>query len=146
MAKMNHLPHQPILLNNLAKMTNNALNYTILVMGSAYGTQSSYCAYQFCQSLIENTSHHIQSIFFYANGTLNANRLVNPANDEFNIVTAWQQFSEQYHIPLFVCIAAAQRRGIVNEQQQNNVATLFQCVGLGDLSDSITKSDRVIQF
>lgn len=130
--------------NNLLKM--DGLNYTILVMGPAYGTQSSSCAYQFCQSLIDNSSHHIQSIFFYADGTLNANDFVNPANDEFAIVTAWQQFSETYHIPLFVCIAAAQRRGVVNQSPHNNVGSLFQCVGLGELSDSIANSDRVIQF
>lgn len=121
------------------------LNYTILVMGPAYGTQASYCAYQFCQSLL-TSSHNIKSIFFYADGTYNANRFVNPANDEVDIVRNWQDFSEKYHVPLLVCISAAQRRGILNEANRNNMAPLFQCVGLGDLSESIAQSDRVIQF
>lgn len=127
-------------------MDSQILNYTIMVTGSAYGTQSSFCAYQFCQSLLANTPHQIRSIFFYADGTLNANYFVSPANDEFDIVNAWQELSRDYDVPLFVCIAAAQRRGVINEQGKNNVGSQFQCVGLGDLSESIANSDRLIQF
>lgn len=126
-------------------MKSKLLNYTIVVTGPVYGAQASFCAYQFCQSLLD-TNHQLKSIFFYAEGTYNANSFVSPANDEFDIVAAWQTLAEKYRVPLFVCVSAAQRRGILNEEHKNNLAPLFQCVGLGDLSESISLSDRVIQF
>lgn len=126
-------------------MISCSLSYTIVITSPAYGAQSSYCAYQFCQSLLES-HHRLNAIFFYADGTYNANGFISPANDEFDLVTAWQTLGENHDIPLFVCISAAQRRGILNDERSNNMALGFQCVGLGDLSQSIAQSDRVIQF
>lgn len=115
-------------------------------MGPAYGTQSSYCAYQFCHSLLSHSKHKLTSIFFYADGIYNANSLTNPANDEFDLVNAWQRLAKEYQVKLSVCIAAAQRRGVEDNGQMNNVATQFELVGLGELSESISQSERVIQF
>jgi len=114
-------------------------------MGPAYGTQASYCAYQFCLSLLRS-GHKLQSIFFYADGTYNANVFTSPANDEFDIVNAWQILAKEYQVKLLVCIAAAQRRGIVNEELTCNIAVGFELVGLGELSENVSQSDRVIQF
>ncbi|WVD71408.1 sulfurtransferase complex subunit TusD [Orbus wheelerorum] len=126
-------------------MNISVLNYTIIIMGPAYGTQASFCAYQFCLSLL-NSNHQLQSIFFYADGTYNANNFTNPANDEFDIVNAWQKLAQKYQLKLSVCIAAAQRRGIVNEELNHNIAAGFELVGLGELSEKVSQSDRVIQF
>jgi len=121
------------------------LNYTVVVMGPAYGTQAAYCAYQFCQSLL-NSNHTLNSIFFYADGVYNANGFTNPANDEFDLVNAWQTLAKTYHVKLALCIAAAQRRGVIQESTSDNIAAQFELVGLGELSESIAQSDRVIQF
>ncbi|RKS85757.1 tRNA 2-thiouridine synthesizing protein D [Orbus hercynius] len=118
----------------------------MIITGPAYGTQSSFCAYQFCLSLLNNSTHTLHSIFFYADGTYNANRFTNPANDEFHLVEAWQTLAKTHHIKLSVCIAAAQRRGVTQEEFANNIANEFELVGLGDLSDSVAQCDRVIQF
>lgn len=126
-------------------MSINVLTYTIIITGPAYGTQASFCAYQFCQTLL-TTQHSIKSVFFYADGVYNANNFTNPANDEFDIVDAWQILAKRHQINLSVCIAAAQRRGVVQELSENNIAQGFNLVGLGDLSEAINQSDRVIQF
>lgn len=126
-------------------MSINVLTYTIIITGPAYGTQASFCAYQFCQTLL-TTQHSIKSVFFYADGVYNANNFTNPANDEFDIVDAWQILAKQHQMSLSVCIAAAQRRGVVQELSENNIAQGFNLVGLGDLSEAINQSDRVIQF
>ncbi|XKM13385.1 sulfurtransferase complex subunit TusD [Orbaceae bacterium ac157xtp] len=120
------------------------LRYTIVVTGSAYGTQSAFCAYQFCQALIE-AKQKIEAIFFYQDGVYNANSFTSPANDEFNLVDAWQRFASLHKIPLTVCISAAQRRGVVSDLD-NNLATGFELTGLGELTEKIATSDRVIQF
>lgn len=130
--------------NNNPWLTNlvNALNYTLVILGPAYGTQSAYCAYQFAQALLAHTQHRIENIFFYADGCYNANRCTDPASDEFDLVNAWQQLAKKYAIRLTVCVAAAQRRGIT----EDNLADYFELTGLGELGESIAESDRVIQF
>lgn len=130
--------------NHKAQQINliDALKYTLIIMGPAYGSQSAYCAYQFAQALLTHTSHTITNIFFYADGVYNSNRYTDPANDEFDLVLAWQQLAQQHSLKLTVCVAAAQRRGV----SQSNIANYFELTGLGELSESIATSDRVIQF
>ncbi|OCG27917.1 tRNA 2-thiouridine(34) synthase TusD [Gilliamella sp. wkB108] len=111
-------------------------------MGPAYGTQSAYCALQFAQTLLIDSQHTIKNIFFYADGVYNGNRFTDPANDEFDLVSAWQKLAEQHSLKLTVCVAAAQRRGV----NHNNLANYFELTGLGELSESIATTDRVIQF
>lgn len=129
---------------NQRQQTNlsNSLSYTLVVLGPAYGTQSAYCAYQFAQSLLSQTSYRIENIFFYGDGVYNANDYTDPANDEFNLISAWQQLAEKYVLKLGVCVAAAQRRGVT----KNNLAQYFELTGLGELSESMATSDRTIQF
>ncbi|QYN43334.1 sulfurtransferase complex subunit TusD [Gilliamella sp. ESL0443] len=118
------------------------LSYTLVIMGPAYGTQSAYCAYQFAQTLSSNTNHSINCIFFYADGVYNANHFTDPANDEFDLVKAWQNLAKQNALKLKVCVAAAQRRGISIE----NLAEHFELTGLGELSEAVASSDRILQF
>lgn len=113
-----------------------------MVTGPVYGTQSASCAYQFASMLLIDSPHTINTIFFYSDGVYNANRYTDPANDEFDLVRGWQQLAKKYFVKLAVCTAAAQRRGIVSK----NVADYFDLVGLGELSESVAMSDRVIQF
>ncbi|WP_218056212.1 sulfurtransferase complex subunit TusD [Gilliamella sp. App6-5] len=120
----------------------DSLSYTLVIMGPAYGTQSAYCAYQFAQVLLSNTPHTIKNIFFYADGVYNGNRYTDPASDEFDLISAWQELSQKHAFTLTVCVAAAQRRGII----ENNLADHFQLTGLGELSESIAMTDRTIQF
>ena len=78
------------------------------------GAKALFLAYQLAQELVQK--HHIRQIFFYQDGVSNGNALVYPANDEFNLVKAWQVFSRQFNVPLHLCVAAAQRRGVVDSE------------------------------
>ncbi|MWP47537.1 sulfurtransferase complex subunit TusD [Gilliamella sp. Pas-s27] len=128
--------------NNQVTHLIDSLSYTLIIMGPAYGTQSAYCAYQFAQALLSSSSHTIKNIFFYADGVYNGNSYTDPANDEFNLVSAWQELSKTHNLTLTICVAAAQRRGVI----KNNLADYFQLTGLGELSESIATTDRTIQF
>lgn len=124
----------------------HGLNYTVVVMGPAYGTQAATTAYQFVSSLVSTsvtTSHRIEAVFFYYDGVYNANQFTDPANDEFDLVSAWQQLAKQHNIKLALCVSAALRRGII---ENKNIAEHFQLSGLSELSESLSKSDRVIEF
>lgn len=122
------------------------LRYTIVIMGPAYGTQQSFCAYQFASTLLKTSPHQIENIFFYGDGIYNANHFTQPASDEFDLVKAWQLLAQQFNLNLDVCISAALRRGVVQEATENNLADGFRLSGLGALSEAVANSDRVIQF
>ncbi|RJL52692.1 sulfurtransferase complex subunit TusD [Pectobacterium carotovorum] len=128
------------------------LSYCLLVTGPAYGTQQASSALQFAQALLAE-GHRLKSVFFYREGVLNANQLTSPANDEFDLVRAWQQLGETHQVALNVCVAAALRRGVTDVQQATqlnlagaNLQPGFVLSGLGELAQSVLTCDRVIQF
>ncbi|HDL7645490.1 TPA: sulfurtransferase complex subunit TusD [Yersinia enterocolitica] len=130
----------------------SGLKYGLMVTGPAYGTQQASSAYQFAQALI-NSGHHLVSVFFYREGVLNANQLTAPANDEFDLVRAWQQLANEHAVILNVCVAAALRRGITDQHEadQLNLAAAnlqpgFTLSGLGALAEAALTCDRMVQF
>jgi len=69
------------------------------------------------------------------------------------MVTQWQALARDHDIDLVVCIAAALRRGVLDESEQsryekpaNNLAAGFVLGGLGQLLDAAVSSDRLITF
>ena len=125
------------------------MRYVLAVSGANYGKQSAFIALQFAQALVAK-GHQIQQIFFMQDGVSNANKFVSPANDELNLLKAWQTFHQQHQVPLHLCIAAAQRRGVVNEMTSEmtevSVATPFILAGLGEFMQASLTCDRVLQF
>ncbi|NAW62635.1 sulfurtransferase complex subunit TusD [Vibrio sp. V31_P5A7T61] len=128
------------------------LTYALLVTGPAYGTQSARNAYLFAQSVLEK-GHSIKRVFFYQEGVLNGSGLTVPANDEFDLVKAWQAMAMKHQIRLETCVSAALRRGIVSqseaEQHQLSTSSLAMGVtqaGLGALAEALLTEDRVVQF
>ena len=76
-----------------------------------------------------------------------------PANDEFDLVKAWQGLAQKHNIRLETCVAAALRRGVVSQDEanqhnlmQNNLAEGFEQAGLGSLAEAMLTQDRVVQF
>nr|WP_237733914.1 sulfurtransferase complex subunit TusD [Vibrio fluvialis] len=123
-----------------------------MVNGSVYGTQSARNAYLFAKAVIEK-GHTLNSVFFYQDGVQNGSALTAPANDEFDLVKAWQQLAELHQVRLETCVAAALRRGVVSQSEAEqhqlpgaNLATPFEQTGLGSLAEALLSQDRVVQF
>ncbi|QQN34336.1 sulfurtransferase complex subunit TusD [Rahnella aceris] len=128
------------------------LRYCLLVTGPAYGTQQASAAYQFALALIAS-GHHLDSVFFYREGVLNGNLLSAPASDEFDLVRSWQRMAADYQVALNVCVAAALRRGVIDETEahnqghgQTNLQPGFTLTGLGSLAEASLICDRLVQF
>lgn len=124
------------------------MRYVIAVKQPIYGSQGAFLAYQFALSLLEK-GHQINQIFFFQQGVTNGNAFVYPANDELNLQKNWQQLSTDHQIPLHLCIAASQRRGVVDSQsavnnQHNNLAEHFVLAGLGEFTKAVLEADRLI--
>ncbi|AVF36172.1 sulfurtransferase complex subunit TusD [Rahnella sikkimica] len=128
------------------------LRYCLLVTGPAYGTQQASAAYQFALALIA-CGHQLDSIFFYREGVLNGNLLSAPASDEFDLVRSWQRMAADHQVALNVCVAAALRRGVIDETEahnqghgQTNLQPGFHLTGLGSLAEASLTCDRLVQF
>ncbi|MEI2267331.1 sulfurtransferase complex subunit TusD [Erwinia sp. CGal63] len=128
------------------------MRFTLLVTGPAYGTQHASSALLFAQALLA-AGHELESVFFYREGVLNASALTSPASDEFNLTQAWQKLQREHNVALNICVAAALRRGIADEQEAKNLglsaanlAEGFQLSGLGALAEAALSSERMVQF
>lgn len=124
------------------------MRYVLAVKSPVYGSQGAYLSFQFAQALIAQ-GHEIAQIFFFQAGVSNGNALVYPANDEVNLPQCWQDFARDHQVPLHLCVAASQRRGVVDEQtaaapSKTNLASGFTIAGLGEFMAAVLKADRVI--
>lgn len=129
-----------------------SLSYTLVVNGGVYGSQSARNAYAFAQALLKK-GHTLVSVFFYQEGVTNGSNLVVPANDEFDLTTAWQTLADKHNIRLETCVAAALRRGVIgleeatlHKKDKHNLAIGFNQTGLGSLAEALLTQDRVVQF
>ncbi|UIL52853.1 MULTISPECIES: sulfurtransferase complex subunit TusD [Pantoea] len=128
------------------------MRYTLLVTGPAYGTQQATSALLFAHALLAE-GHQLESVFFYREGVLNANQLTAPASDEYDVVRAWQALHQQQGVALNICVAAALRRGVTDEQEAarlqlpaSNLQPGFTLSGLGALAEAALGCERLVQF
>ena len=93
------------------------------------------------------------AFFFYGDSVFSSSQLNAPQRDEWNTYQAWADLADQDQLDLVVCIAAALKRGVLDEKEAKrhekahfNVAPPFQLSGLGQLTDAMMSSDRIISF
>jgi tRNA 2-thiouridine synthesizing protein D len=128
------------------------MRFNVLVTGALYSSQSGYSALQFCQSAVA-AGHAISQVFFYQDGVQQANSLSMPLSDEFEPVSAWASFSQEHGVDLVVCVSAAERRGVMSDEQAKEFAkghgdlhSAFSIAGLGALHEASLDSDRTVTF
>lgn len=127
-------------------------SFCILVTHSPFDTQHAYSAYRFADAAI-NGGHQVLGIFFYQSGVNNSNGFQTPHTDELNILQKWVSMNKEQQVPLNVCVTAANRRGVINQEDATdldmshyNLLPPFDEVGLGELVELINNADRTIQF
>lgn len=128
------------------------MKFGILVNEGPYTHQASDSAYQFTKAALE-MGHEIYRVFFYNDGVNNGTRLTVPPQDDRNLQKNWTELAEAHDLDMVVCIAAAQRRGVLdaNEAKRqgkdtDNIAPGFHISGLGQLVDAGICSDRLVVF
>jgi len=128
------------------------MKFGILVSEGPYTHQASDSAYQFAKAVLAE-GHEIYRIFFYHDGVNNGTRFTVPPQDDRNIQQNWSALAEEHGVDLVVCIAAAQRRGILDENEAkrqgksgDNIAPGFRISGLGQLVEAGIQADRLITF
>ncbi len=128
------------------------MKFSIQVNEGPYTHQAADTAYQFTKAALEN-GHEIFRVFFYHDGVNNGTMYSVPPQDDRNVQSLWSELAEQHELDLVVCVAAAQRRGIMDEDESkrhgkgaSNIAPGFRISGLGQLIEAGIESDRLMVF
>lgn len=128
------------------------MKFSIMVSEGPYTHQATDTAYQFAKAAIAK-GHEIMRVFFYHDGVNNGTRLTVPPQDDRHIVNRWSDLAASNNVDLVICIAAAQRRGLLDENEAkrqgktaDNIAPGFRISGLGQLVEAGIQSDRLVVF
>lgn len=128
------------------------MKLALLVNEGPYQHQASDSALQFTKAALEK-GHEIFRVFFYHDGVNNGTRYGVPPQDDRNITVEWTNLAEKHKIDLVICIAAAQRRGLLDENEAkrhgksgDNIAPGFRISGLGQLIEAGIQAERLVVF
>ena len=128
------------------------MKFAIQVNEGPYQHQASDSAYQFTKAALAK-GHEVMRVFFYHDGVNNGTRLTTPPQDDRNIVNRWSELATEHGLDMVLCVAAAQRRGIVDVDEMkrhgkdaHNIAPGFRISGLGQLIEAGIQADRLMVF
>ena len=128
------------------------MKFAIMINEGPYTHQATDSAYLFARAALAK-GHEVTRVFFYHDGVNNATRLTAPPQDDRHIVNRWSELAKSHNLDLVVCIAAAQRRGLMDENEAkrqgksaDNIAPGFRISGLGQLVEAGIQSDRLVVF
>ncbi|MDV7145420.1 sulfurtransferase complex subunit TusD [Tropicimonas sp. TH_r6] len=128
------------------------MKFGIVVSEGPYTHQAADTAYHFAKAALDK-GHTVPRVFFYHDGVNVSTNLSVPPQDERHIQKNWTALAQDNDIDLVVCIAAAQRRGILDENEAKrqgkdaaNLAEGFRISGLGQLIEMGIEYDRMVMF
>jgi tRNA 2-thiouridine synthesizing protein D len=99
-----------------------------------------------------NNGITLLGVFFYQDGVLNSAKHLSIPADEYQSLAKWQALNSEYNVPLYICISAAEKRGLSDEATNNeddiasNIDRHFTVSGLGELVELTSNADRVLQL
>ncbi|WP_150305396.1 sulfurtransferase complex subunit TusD [Pseudomonas saliphila] len=106
----------------------------------------------FAQAVIAE-GHQISRLFLYRDAVHLASTLGVQPQDESDIAAEWRQFIEKHELDGVVCIAAALRRGVLDEDEAKrwdrptaNTGAPWELSGLGQWVDALQSADRAVTF
>ncbi|TBV09826.1 sulfurtransferase complex subunit TusD [Stutzerimonas kirkiae] len=109
-------------------------------------------ALRFAQAVLQQ-GHEIVRIFLYQDGVHTASANVVFPQDESDMALQWRQFIQAHQLDGVVCVAAALRRGVLDQQEATrharpavNLAGGWSLSGLGQLHDAAQQAERLVCF
>ncbi len=113
---------------------------------------SSRRALRFAEAVLAG-GHEIVRVFFYQDGVYSAAATPVVPQDEQDTAAAWSAFIQGQQLDGVVCIAAALRRGVLNDEEarryERDAASLgqpWELSGLGQLHEATQLADRLVCF
>ena len=127
------------------------MKFAIAVFSAAHAP-SSRRALLFAQAVLAG-GHEIVRLFFYQDGVYSAANTIVAPQDEQDIARQWRELVSTHQLDGVVCIAAALRRGVLNQEEAAryqrsavNIEAPWALSGLGQLHDAVQAADRLICF
>ncbi|WPO98116.1 sulfurtransferase complex subunit TusD [Pseudomonas sp. HR96] len=127
------------------------MKFAIALFAPAHAP-SSRRALRFAEAVLAG-GHEIVRLFFYQDGVNSASGNVVAPQDELDTARQWREFVEHHRLDAVVCIAAALRRGVLDEQEATrhsrpaaNLPQPWVLSGLGQLHEAAQQADRLISF
>jgi len=117
------------------------MKLSLLIQGGPLSTSAPSTALHFAREAV-SLGHTLYRVFLYKDAVYLANRFNSAPADETDLQSEWQTFATDSGAELTVCIAAGQRRGIV----EDDIAEGFSIVGLGQMIEAMFESDRTVTF
>jgi len=109
-------------------------------------------ALEFARAVV-SSGHQISHLFFYREAVHLASQLGVQPQDELDIAAEWRQFIADHQLDAVVCIAAALRRGVLDEAEARrwkrpvaNTEAPWALSGLGQWIDALQSADRAVTF
>ncbi|WP_277052709.1 sulfurtransferase complex subunit TusD [Zestomonas thermotolerans] len=109
-------------------------------------------ALRFAQAVLDG-GHEIVRLFFYQDGVHSASASVVTPQDELDSAAEWRALVSRHQLDGVVCIAAALRRGVLNEEEARryerdaaNLPAPWELSGLGQLHEAAQLADRLVCF
>lgn len=109
-------------------------------------------ALRFAETVITG-GHEIVRLFFYQDGVHSAASNVVAPQDELDLTREWREFVTHNDLDAVVCIAAALRRGVLDDAEAQrysrpaaNLHAPWELSGLGQLHEAAQQADRLICF
>ena len=124
--------------------------FTVLIDSSPEQTNAHFNAIAFCRAALAQ-QHQIKQIFFFQDAVRIADHRLDLPADEWDPQAQWQQLAQEHGLPLQICSAASQRRGLggaesLEEAEAQLLAPGFKIGGLGVLVKASLNIDRMVQF
>ncbi|SDG09393.1 sulfurtransferase complex subunit TusD [Phytopseudomonas seleniipraecipitans] len=123
-----------------------------IALFSSPSAPSSRRALRFAEAALDG-GHDIVRLFFYGDGVHSASGNVVSPQDETDVARQWRELISTRQLDGVVCIAAALRRGVLDEaealryqRQAANLPAPWVLSGLGQLHEAAQLADRVICF
>jgi len=123
-----------------------------IALYSAAHAPSSRRALRFAEAVLAG-GHEIVRLFFYQDGVHSASSNIVTPQDEPDLAQQWAALVSEHQLDGVVCIAAALRRGVLNEAEATryqrsavNLTAPWDLSGLGQLHDAIQAADRLVCF
>ncbi|WP_369990916.1 sulfurtransferase complex subunit TusD [Pseudomonas xanthosomatis] len=127
------------------------MKFAIAVFSPAHAP-SSRRALHFAKAVLDG-GHDIARLFFYQDGVHSASANVVTPQDELDVAAQWREFVNQHRLDAVVCIAAALRRGVLNDEEAKryqrpavNLPIPWELSGLGQLHEAAQVADRLVCF
>lgn len=117
------------------------MQFCILIQQPPYERQASVSALNFARAVLA-AGHQVNRVFFYQGGVANGSDQIEAPQNEMQLPALWAALAQEHNLSLSVCIAAAKRRGVLEE----NLLEGFEIAGLGQLLDASITADRLVCF